>query len=152
MEFGLEQVFTMKINATTGELIVGQQALGPNIKETDFLTSELGAGAKQIPYGDKKYYEVWRQITPKLEIGLTLGFSPHGPLQRISVQCVKPGTRRYEWSKALEDEIKHYHDEWLKEQLGEPPYHFAWGRIMSIIEPHWYSANIVIDYMAGFSG
>ena len=64
------------------------------------------------------------QITPELEVGLTLGFSPNGPLRRISVQFIKPGTRGSAWSKAVEDDIKRSHDKWLKAQLGEPPYQF----------------------------
>jgi hypothetical protein len=140
----------VKIDQVTGEFVIGEQIFGPSLKEDEFLTSELGVASKEVRRSDCRiYYEVWKQISPKLEIGITLGFSSGGPLQRISAQFVKPGLRGSAWSKAAEDEIKCFHDKWLKEQLGPPPYQFQWGRVMSIMEPHWYSANIIIDYTRG---
>jgi hypothetical protein len=67
---------------------------------------------------------VWTPLSSELEIGLTLGFSSGGPLQRISVQFVKPGMRDSAWSKAAEDEIKRFRDTWLKDQLGFPLINF----------------------------
>ena len=129
---------------------MGEQKLGRSLGEGTFLNSELGSAAREIRRShSRRYYEVWQRISPELEMGLTLGFSAGGPLQRISAQFVNLGTRGSEWSKVKEDEIKHYHDKWLSEQLGDPPYQFRWGKAMSIVEPHWYSANIIIDYTRG---
>ena len=140
----------MRIDRRTGEFVVGEQRLSPGLLEEDFLISELGSVAKRIRRSKSQhYYEAWRHVSPELEIGLTLGFSPDGLLQRISAQFVKLGTRGSAWSKEREHEIKCFHDKWLKEQLGDPPHQFRWGTIMSIMEPHWYSANIVIDYTRG---
>lgn len=138
------------IDRITGELTVGKEKLGPSLMEEDFLISELGSVAKRIrKSGCRHYYETWRHVSPEMEMGLTLGFSLDGPLRRISAQFVKPGTRGLAWSKEREHEIKCFHDKWLKEQLGDPPHQFRWGTIMSVITPHWYSANIVIDYTSG---
>jgi hypothetical protein len=140
----------MRIDRITGELAVGEQKLGRTLLEGEFLNSELGSAARKIRQSrSRRYYEVWQQISPELEMGLTLGFSEGGPLLRISAVFVNLRTRGSEWSKGKEDEIKHFHDEWLIEQLGNPPYQFRWGKAMSIVEPHWYSANVVIDYTRG---
>ena len=140
----------VRIDHISGELAVGEQKLGPGLVEEDFLVSDLGLAAKGIRRsGSRHYYETWQQISPEQEIGLTLGFSPCGPLQRISAQFMKLGIRGSAWSKAREDEIKCFHDKWLREQLGDPPHQFRWGKVLSILEPHWYSANIVIDYTRG---
>ena len=136
----------VKINPSTGEIVIGHHTFGPQLVEADFLSSELGALAREIRRPNRNYYELWTQLSPELEIGLTLGFLAHGSLQRVSAQFVKPGARGTPWSRAVEDDIKRFHDKWLQEQLGEPPYQFAWGTVISRIEPHWYSANIVIDY------
>lgn len=135
------------LNRENGDLTVAGQKLGPRATETQFLESDLGVAAKKIPRNTPaNYYEVWRQVGVANEVGLTLKFIPKGKLLRISVQFIKIGMRGSQWSKALEDEIKCFHDEWLKEQLGQPPYQFSWGKVLSIIEPHWYSANIEIIY------
>lgn len=139
----------MMLDTASGKFHIGQLTLGASLKESDFLASEFGTSAKGVRHSELNYYEIWKQVSPQLEIGLTLGFVPNGRLQRISAQLIKPGIRGSEWSKAKEDGIKQFHDKWLKEQLGEPPYQYAWGRVMSIIEPHWYSANITIDYRRG---
>ena len=140
----------VRIDRRTGEFAVGEQKLGRGLVEKDFLNSELGSAAREIRRsGSRHYYETWRQISPEMEMGLTLGFFPGGPLQRLSAQFVSPATRGAAWSKAREEEIKCFHDNWLKEQLGDPPYRFPWGNALSILDRHWYSANIVIDYTRG---
>ena len=81
--------------------------------------------------------------------GHPLGFSPDGPLQRISAQFVKLGIRGSAWSREIEGEIKRFHENWLRDQLGNPPYQFRWGKAFTILEPHWHSANIIIDHTRG---
>lgn len=135
------------LHRETGELVVAVQTVGPRLGETEFQHSELGIAAKKIQRSAPvNHYEVWRQVSPETEIGLTLTFAPNSPLKRISAQFVKLGIRGSPWSKAKEDEIKAFHDQWLNEQLGDPPYEFRWGKVLSVIEPHWYSSNIVIRY------
>jgi hypothetical protein len=140
----------VEINPITGEFTMCGQTLGPNLMEADFLHSELGQVATEIRQsGSRRYYEAWGQVSPDLEIGFTLGFFPRGPLERISAQFVKRGTRGSAWSKEIEREIKGFHDSWLADQLGNPPYQFRWGKAFTILEPKWHSANIIIDYTRG---
>jgi hypothetical protein len=140
----------MKINPLTGDFDIGERTLGPSLIETDFLRSELGQVAKEVRRsGSRRYYEAWRRVRSDLEIGFTLRFFPDGPLERISAKFVKTGTRGSAWSKKIENEIKRFHYNWLRDQLGNPPYQFRWGKAFSILGPHWYSANIIIDYARG---
>lgn len=135
------------IDRTTGEFTVDAHRLGPDLAEAEFLRSDLGKAAGK--HGrSAPYYVVWRKIDGGIEIGMTLKFSSSGPLQRIGLQFVKQGVRGSDWTRAMEDEIKVFHDRWLKERLGDPPYRFPWGTVRSFIEPHWYSANIAIEYAA----
>lgn len=137
----------VRIDKLTGDLVIDQERFGPRLREHEFLSSALGMAAKKVrSAGSRNYYEAWRQINQKYEFGLTFGFASSGSLERISAQFVPMGARGSNWSKAIEDEIKRFHDSWLEEQLGHLPYQFQWGRVLSAIEPHWYSANIVIDY------
>jgi len=136
----------VKIDRSTGECILGNLKLGHDLREPEFLRSALGLAAKKVPAGTRNYYEIWQKVAPELEIGITVGFQPGGPLERITAKFVKAGMRDAPWSKEMEEDLKRFHDQWLREQLGNPPYQFAWGRALSTLEPHWYSANIVIDY------
>ena len=140
----------VRLDRITGEFAVSKQKLGRSLPEGEFLNSELGSAAKEIRQSrSRRYYEAWQQISPELEMGLTLGFSVAGPLLRISAVFVNLGTRGSEWSKVKEGEIKHFHDKWLNEPLGNPPDQFRWGKAISIVEPHWYSANVIIDDTRG---
>jgi hypothetical protein len=131
----------VKIERSTGEYIPGNQKLGRDLNEPEFLRSALGLAAKKKSRGSRNYYEIWQQVDPELEVGITVGFQTWG-----AVGTLKAGMRSAPWSKDMEEDIKRLHDLWLQEQLGNPPYQFAWGKALSTFEPHWYSANIVIDY------
>lgn len=127
----------VRLDRETGELVVTGQNLSPRLGEANFLRSELGLTAKKIQRSAPvNHYGLWRQVSPESEVGLTLTFAPNGPLQRISIQFVTLGLRGSQWSKTKMDEIKTFHDQWLVEQLGAPPYQFAWGKVLSLIEPH----------------
>lgn len=137
----------VKIDPQNGEFTVGEQHFSGRLEESEFLSSQIGKSAKKIRISESRnYYETWQNVSSEFEVGLTLGFSNNGLLQRISAQFVRIGLRGSQWSKASEDQIKRFHDAWLKKQLGNPPYQFAWGRVKSIVEPHWYSANIIFSY------
>lgn len=138
------RLLSVRIGPQTGEFILGEQRFTPQLNEAEYLRSVAAKSSKKLRGSGSR-----QQVSSELEIGLTLGFARTGPLQRISAQFVKIGLRGSTWSKALEDQIKSFHDAWLKEQLGKPPYQFTWGKVISVIEPHWYSANIIIDYMRG---
>ena len=137
----------VKINRSTGDFLLGDQSLGRNLSEEEFVGSALGTTAQRVRNsGTRRYYEIWRHINAEREVGVTLGFPTGGVLQRISAKFLKSEVRAAEWSKSLENEIKILHDQWLRAQLGSPPYQFRWGKVISAIDQHGYSANVVIDY------
>ena len=137
----------VRIDRSTGEFILDGEKLGGTLEEPEFLRSALGSSAKKIQSSrSRTYYEIWQQVDPELEIGIIVRFQPGGGLDRITAKFVKAGMRSTPWSKEMEEDLKGFHDRWLREQLGSPPWQFAWGKAISAFEPHWYSASIVIDY------
>jgi hypothetical protein len=54
--------------------------------------------------------------------------------------------RAREWSAELELERKAKHDQWLREELGEPPYRYDWGRVASEFDPKGLASEIIVVY------
>jgi hypothetical protein len=50
------------------------------------------------------------------------------------------------WSEAQEMERKALHDAQLKATLGNPPYDFAWGKVLSIYDSRSGASSVIIRY------
>ena len=138
----------MTIDPKTGAVNVGGVRFTSDLMEHDFLISDVGRAATLIrSAADRIWYGIWLPDPDGREAGVTLRFVPSEKLQQIRIKMVKPETRRRGvWSATAEDEMKAFHDQLLRELLGEPPYSFPWGRTTSVIDQHDYSAVIVVTY------
>ncbi|MGH9560071.1 MAG: hypothetical protein ACRD3S_01330 [Terracidiphilus sp.] len=142
----------MKIDSKSGDLVLEQGVrIGPGMQEGGFLGLELGRSATvvlQSAFGGIYHFVV--EFEPGRQAGLALKFSPTGGPEVIRLRVSKPGFRPGDWTgwtRNVEDERKSFHDEWLRAQLGEPPYSFPWGAINSYIDTRFqYSAEIAIAY------
>ena len=140
----------MTLDPKTGDVVIGPKRFGRSLNEPEFLSSVEGKSARNVRRtASRSYYELWTADDPGREAGAVFAFSLGGKLQRIRLKLVKAELRASisaTWSKAIEDETKVFHDEWLHQQLGSPPYNFSWGRAASIVDQHGYSAVIIISY------
>ena len=139
---------TMRIDSNSGNLLFGPESVGPALKEDEFLNSALAHSAAKVRQTAlANWYELWLTDSSGRDVGVVLAFVPHGQLIKARLNFVKPEVRAAgEWSTAVEDEMKSFHDNWLRGQLGEPPYEFHWGRIWSAVDQHGYSAVIICQY------
>lgn len=139
----------MTVDSTTGDLVLATGRLGPAVAEDEFLNSTIGKSATRVRQTKiANWYEVWVPNVLEREAGIVLAFPPGGGLGRIRLKLVKPEVRSAGasgWSRAVEDEMKAFHDSWIREQLGEPPYQFPWGWATSVIDQHGYSAVVIVD-------
>jgi len=135
------------IDSQSGELIAEGYFFGPQLTESEFLQSPVGRTAKKVSSkGTRVYYDVWLSVGDGREFGATLGFLPGNRLERINLKLVPVEAKKLPWSKERESEIKQFHDEWILTELGRDPHEFGWGTVLSIVEPHWSSAIVRIDY------
>jgi hypothetical protein len=135
------------INSRSGELLTEGQVFGPQLSESDFLHSSIGRTAKKVSSkGTRVYYDIWLSAGDGRELAATLGFLPGNGLERINLKVLPVEAKKLAGSEETEKEIKHFHDEWLLMELGRGSYEFSWGTVLSIVEPHWNSAIVVIDY------
>lgn len=51
-----------------------------------------------------------------------------------------------DWSEAQQLQIKSINDDWLKSELGNPPYEFNWGSLRSVYNARDGSSYIVVSY------
>ena len=141
------------INSGSGELVAEDHVFGPQLTESEFLNSSIGRTAKKVSSkGTRVYYDVWLSAGDGKELGATLGFLPGNALERINLKVVPVEARNVPWSKETENEIKHFHDEWVLTELGSGSHEFPWGTVLSTVEPHWNSAMVVIDYSRKHGG
>lgn len=140
----------MTIDPKTGDLLLGTESVGPGLQEPEFLMSAIGRMARIERKAPKvNWYEFWLPGDLGREIAIVLGFECEGGMLRASIQFVKSDVRAAGasgWSPGVEDEMKNFHDGWLREQFGDPPYDFPWARVVSFHDPHDYSAAISVLY------
>jgi hypothetical protein len=140
----------MTIDPNTGDLLLGTETVGPSSREREFLELAIAESAKlmrKTPILNR--YQIWLPEVSGREFGIGLGFARDGWLEEATIKSVRSIVRAAGatgWSGEVEDEMKSFHDGWLRQQFGDPPYNFPWGRIVSYVEPHWYSAMISVLY------
>ncbi len=143
----------MIINPNTGNLFFGVESVGPTLKEEEFLKSALGQSAVQLMKAATiNWWGFWWPGNSGREAGVSIGFTPGAEIQQARIKLVKHETRAAGvagWSREVENEMKEFHDGWLHQQLGNPPYDFHWGKISSVIDQHDYSAVIIVSYNPG---
>jgi len=79
---------------------------------------------------------------------ISLYFNPSEIIEIIIISLL-PNNKETKWeSWNLEGEMqtKHNNDEWLKKQIGDPPYEFEWGNIYSVFDSRSASSYIEIRY------
>lgn len=51
-----------------------------------------------------------------------------------------------QWTAELEQERKLKHDEWLRTELGAPPYEYPWGSVTSDFDLRGCVSDIIVSY------
>jgi hypothetical protein len=132
----------VKIHVADGSI---EFALGSVSRETDkssFLASTLGQAAQAIV--ENGPYVTYR-IDPEPGIGATLLFKDDR-LENVAWALKQPDETDSGWSEDSEMRLKALHDAWLIGSLGEPPYRYPWGRIVSEYDAKAVSSAIIVVY------
>jgi len=132
----------MKIVASDGSV---EFALGNVTRATDrssFLASSLGRAASVIV--ENGPFVTYR-VAPEPGVGATLLFR-NDRLENIAWAFAMPDETADDWSEILELQRKKRHEDWLLKELGEPPYRFNWGEIVSEYDAKGVSSAIILVY------
>jgi hypothetical protein len=132
----------MKIDRSNGLVYFEHGSIEPGTDRHSFLRSELGSRAEIFVSNEP---HMTYRIRPEAGITATVYFIGDR-LQGITWLHALPPEREREWNEALELERKKLHDRLLMKEFGEPPYHFAWGKISSEYDPKGCVSDIILDY------
>jgi hypothetical protein len=133
----------MKFQRFSGRVDFDQGSIDPRVDRSAFLESELGRAAEVMV--DNEPHMTYR-IRPEPGIAAAVYFE--GPrLRTLSWQLELPRDMETTWSVEHELERKRVHDDWLRQEIGKPPYQFAWGRLESDYDPKGCASAIIISYV-----
>jgi hypothetical protein len=132
----------MKIGISDGTIWFERGSLTPKLSRMRFLESAIGRAAKEsLVNDDWRHYD----IDPEDGIAGTLIYKGD-KLERIFLAMKMIIDKSEDWTVEAELKRKDLHDRFLREQLGDPPHHFEWGRVVSTFDPKGLASEIIVVY------
>jgi hypothetical protein len=123
--------------------------LYPLLKEDEFIKSDLYAEVIDEQIGAYSNYYIKPQIIGQINFVLRVCFNEDKIIHMVLLSITEKGDIP-DWKDWSEDEnvkLKKMHDQWLLENIGQPPYIYKWGKITSVYSRHSGSSMIVINYL-----
>ena len=141
----------MIINKTTGAIYLPESILiTAEMTRLDFEASSLGKNSKLFVKNDP-----WNSFhLPKIVLAdkrlNVIVFFEWNRLTRVDIafNLDLNVTTWADWSYENEMANKKYHDALLEENLGQPPYVFSWGKVISVYDERSEGSEIIITYAA----
>lgn len=132
----------MKINVVDGSISFENGMVQRHQNRVQFLGTHLGQASKESLVN-----EDWRHHDFEPESGLSgTIFFKGDRMDRVFLLMSIPSDAKGTWSEELELERKAKHDSWLRTELGEPPYEYAWGTVTSDYDPRGCVSEIIVTY------
>ncbi len=135
----------MKISVVDGSILFDAGSIGPHLDRSAFLATRIGVSARETLVN-----EGWVTLEFNPEPGIlgTARFKDD-QLRDLYFLMQISGDEARKWTEELEQERKEKHDAWLRDELGEPPYQFAWGKVISDFDPRGWVSEIIVSYASG---
>jgi len=133
----------MKIGVIDGSVAFELGAVERGQGRKDFLATPLGNLAQP-----ELINEEWWHLHVKPEPGVAANVLFRGDrLHEIHVLLSIPSDSDPNgWTEEHELERKALHDDWLRREIGKPPYDFAWGSIASQYDAKGCVSEIIVTY------
>jgi hypothetical protein len=132
----------MKINKLDGSILFPCGAIQRAQDREHFHATPVGKVSKNTFVNDDwRHYE----FDPEPGIAGTIFFKGER-IDRVFLLMSIPIDEGKEWTEELELERKSKHDQWLKTELGEPPYEYAWGKVTSNYDVRACVSEIIVTY------
>ncbi len=92
-------------------------------------------------------YYLKPQLLGEESFSISLFFDSNEIINFLQISMIKDGIPSWDnWSEKQEQRRKAEHDQWLKMNIGKPPYKYSWGEISSNYDPRSGSSMITIRY------
>lgn len=133
----------MKISVTDGSVVFDSGTVKRDEKREDFLATPLGKSTRP-----ELINEEWWHLHVKPEPGVATNALFRGDrLHQVYVLMTIPSDADPNgWTEEHELERKSVHDAWLRREIGEPPYKYAWGSIASEYDAKGCVSEIIVTY------
>jgi hypothetical protein len=132
----------MKIDVSDGSVTFASGMIGPRMDRMAFLNSPIGAAAKNV-MENAGYVHLHFDPEPGLHANAMF---KDDRLDRLFLLMAIPSDHANEWTEAREVERKVIHDKWLRQELGKPPYEYAWGHVVSEYDAKGCESEIILVY------
>lgn len=132
----------MKIDTITGTVEFSQGSISRSLNKDRFLGTPIGRSAtKSLVNANWSHYE----IDPEAGVAGTVLFDGDA-IDRLFLSMKMNSDDSEEWSVECELQRKVKHDEWLRKEMGQPPYEYPWGRVVSTFDPKGLASEIIVVY------
>jgi hypothetical protein len=132
----------MRIDPASGSVEFRDGSIKPSMNLAVFLATDLGRSAK-VSFSNDRWQHF--QFDPEPGVAGTILFEG-SVLDRVFLAMTMPSDDSGEWSEAVEHRRKERHDAWLRSELGEPPYQYAWGGVESEYDSKGCASEIIVVY------
>lgn len=132
----------MKIDTSTGTIAFSMGTIGHSLDKARFLESNIGRASREsLVTANWSHYE----IDPEEGWAGTVLFEGDA-IDRVFLSMKPKSEGSESWTVERELEKKAAHDNWLREALGQPPFDYPWGRVVSDFDPKGLTSEIIIVY------
>jgi len=134
----------VKISVFDGSISFAAGTIQRQVDRSSFLATDLGRSAEV-----EHVNEDWRRVNIRPEAGIATTLLFDGDrLHQVWVLMAMPTDETDEWTMENELKRKAAHDAWLRAELGNPPYEYAWGKIVSELDAKGCISEMIITYAA----
>lgn len=134
---------TGKIILTNGGRLIGPNSLKPEIRNL-FPTSETVIENQEF----EQIYIGLYELYPNYTFGLYLQFFKNTLFDITLSAYPKTYSSWEDWTEAQQERETKANDQFLLDTLGQPPYVYSWGRIVSCYDQRSGNSFIIISYQA----
>jgi len=132
----------MHINRNDGSVDFVNGAIAARMEKAGFLASALGSMSERLlANGSLETYRFY----PEPGVTATTEFR-NNRLLNVSILFSLPDDSKDGPSKEQELRGKKKHDEWLRAELGEPPYRYNWGQVVSKFYHQHCESDVMVIY------
>ena len=134
----------MKFDLIDGAIEFERGEVRRDTSRETFLASALGLK----PRRDRLVNKESRHVTVDAEPGVVANLLFRGDrLHQVWILMEIPSDKDPNgWTEGHELERKAKHDAWLRQEIGSPPYDYAWGSIASEYDAKGCVSEIIVSY------
>lgn len=132
----------MRIDIFRGSISFARGDIERTLDMAQFLETPIGRASTKGLVNDR-----WTHFNIDPEDGIlgTVIFEGQ-TIDRIFLAMTLENESSDDWSVDRELERKSKHDKWLQQELGKPPYDYAWGQIASEFDAKGLASEIIVVY------